>query len=401
MRGLTEVNAIMPESTHATTRRPTPEEIAIAGQVAPPRRRRVAILIVLVAVVITAVVAVLAIGGAAAPKPSEAPATALTTVPVTTGSMVTATNARGTLHYSQESALTAAPSGVVTALPAVGSVIAPGGTLYTINSQPVILLRGSLPAWRSFELGMSAGEDVRQLEQNLVALGVPFRGDVDTTFTKATTDAISAWQKILGVERTGTFARSAILFSSHDLRITRATALLGADVATGAELYRASATDKIVDLDLRLADQQLAVVGNQVGITLPDGTATTGSIAAVGEPLERAGDDKAATNDGAATGATFVVPVTVTLADQTAVGSFSRAGVTVQFSSTLADGVLTVPVEALVATGADSFAVETPNEAVDGGVLRIPVTVGAFASGRVQITGDGIREGLDVVVPES
>jgi peptidoglycan hydrolase-like protein with peptidoglycan-binding domain len=396
----------MPEPTHSATRRPTPEEIAIADQVTPPRRRRTAIVIVLIVVVVTAVVAVLAIGGTASPKPAAAPAAPLSTTPVTTGSMVSATNARGTLHYSQENPVTAAPSGVVTALPGVGTVITPGDTLYAINSQPVILLRGSLPAWRSFELGMSDGEDVRQLEQNLSARGVPFRGDIDTTFTKATADAISAWQKILGVERTGTFARSAILFSDHDLRVTHATALLGADVATGAELYRASATDKIVDLDLRLADQQLAVVGNQVGITLPDGTTTTGSIAAVGEPLERASDGEATTtaakNTAAsgATGGTFVVPVTVTLTDQTAASAFPRASVTVQFSSTLADGVLTVPVEALVATGADSFAVETPNKAVDGAVIRMPVTVGAFASGRVQISGDGIREGLEVVVPE-
>jgi hypothetical protein len=83
------------------------------------------------------------------------------------------------------------------------------------------------------------------------------------------------------------------------------------------------------------------------------------------------------------------------------VAAFPRASVTVQFSSTLADDVLTVPVEALVAVDATSFAVETPSDQPGEAIRRIPVAVGAFASGRVQITGDGIRDGLPVAVPTS
>ncbi|GAB3604966.1 peptidoglycan-binding protein [Conyzicola nivalis] len=345
---------------------------------------------------IAAVLAVLVIRADAAPERKAGTSTRVSTAPVTTGNMVATTNARATLHYSGERALTAAPSGVVTALPSVGAVIAPGGTLYRVNNAPVILLRGSLPAWRSFETGMQPGEDVRQLEQNLGTLGM-FRGDPDVTFTKATAAAVSTWQKSLGVERTGRLDRTAILFADHDLRAAQATAVVGAEVAAGATLYTVSATTKIVDLDLRLADQQLAVVGAGVGITLPDGTTTPGLIESVGEPVERGGDDRAAEDASA----TFVLPVTVTVADQAAVGAFSRASVSVQFTSALADGVLTVPVEALVATDATSFAVETPGAAGDGSARRIPVTIGAFASGRVQISGEGIREGLAVVVPAS
>jgi hypothetical protein len=156
-----------------------------------------------------------------------------------------------------------------------------------------------------------------------------------------------------------------------------------------------SATTKVVDLDLRLSDQQLAVLGTTVGVTLPDGTTTTGEVTTIGEPVERGADDAEQR-----AGATFVVPVTVSIPDQAAVGAFGRATVTVQFSSTLADDVLTVPVAALVATDATSFAVETPVGADDGAVRTLPVTVGAFAAGRVQITGEGVREGLAVVVPE-
>lgn len=388
----------MTDPTRTDPLDPAPRD---AAAVQPTRRRRRRVIAASVAALaLSALIAVLVFRLTSAPGPTAQAAPPMTTVPVSTGDMVSATNARGVLHYAQEQPLLSGSGGVITALPAVGATLAPGATLYSINTQPVLLLRGSQPAWRPFELGMTAGEDVRQLEQNLTALGVPFSGDVDAVFTPATATAIKAWQKDLGVERTGRLDRSAVLFADHDLRVSRLTASLGREIGAGAELFQVSATSKVVDLDLGLADQQLAVVGAEVGVTLPDGSSTAGSIAVVGEPLERSDDDAAEASSGAApTAARFVVPVTVTLSDQAAAGTYSRASVSVQFGSTLAAGVLTVPVEALVATTADSFAVETPDEA--GTVDRIAVTVGAFASGRVEVTGDGIREGLEVVVPES
>lgn len=375
----------------------TESPFPVGSKKAVPRRRRPAVIVV-VTLAVAALGAVLVVRGAPAPDPVADATATLSTVPVTTGTMVSATNARGTLHYAGEAPLVAASAGVVTALPAPGSVVAPGMSLYRINDQPVVLMRGSLPAWRAFETGMTPGDDVRQLEQNLAAFGA-FTGTADATFTRATTAAIRAWQKVVGVERTGRIDRTTILFVDHDLRVTTATVALGAEVGPGTELYRGSATDKVVDLDLRLDDQGLAVVGDDVGITLPDGATTTGSISSVGEPVERSTDG--ATPGSSGSGGVFVVPVTVALADQSAAASFPRASVSVRFSSTLAEGALTVPVEALIAIDASSFAVETPVTEGDAAVRRIPVSLGAFASGRVQVTGEGIAEGLSVVVPRS
>jgi len=390
----------MDESSLALDRTSFADEGPVGQPNRSSRRRYKTPMIVVGSAVIAAVLAAVAIGGIADPSPTVETSSPVLTEAVTTGSMVSATNARATLHYAQERPLTAAPGGVVTALPSAGTIIAPGGILYRVDNRPVLLLRGSLPAWRTFESGMSPGEDVRQLKENLTALGV-FSGPVDTTFTWATENAISLWQKSLGVDRTGTIDRTAVLFSDHDLRVSQTTVALGAEVAPGTELYKVSATDKIVELDLRLSDQNLAVVGSPVDIVLPDGITTTGSVATVGEPVERASDGDAATDGSSATGGTFALPVTVTLADQTTVGAFSRASVTVQFSSTLADDVLTVPVEALIATDSNTFAVETPSKSAATPVRSIAVTIGAFASGRVQISGEGIREGLEVVVPAS
>jgi multidrug efflux pump subunit AcrA (membrane-fusion protein) len=53
-----------------------------------------------------------------------------------------------------------------------------------------------------------------------------------------------------------------------------------------------------------------------------------------------------------------------------------------------------VPITALVATAAGSYAVE-----LAGSHRLVPVTVGAFADDWVQVEGSGLTPGMRVVVP--
>ena len=64
------------------------------------------------------------------------------------------------------------PAGIVTGLPAPGRVLRRGQALYRLSGQPVLLLYGPVPAWRAFGPGMTPGPDVRELQRNLVALGL-------------------------------------------------------------------------------------------------------------------------------------------------------------------------------------------------------------------------------------
>jgi hypothetical protein len=59
--------------------------------------------------------------------------------------------------------VTSGTSGTVTAILDVGSVAEPGTEIARVNDEPLILLPGSLPAWRSLRTG-SEGADVQQLE---------------------------------------------------------------------------------------------------------------------------------------------------------------------------------------------------------------------------------------------
>src|SRR3954454_20634738 len=87
------------------------------------------------------------------------------TAPVERKTLQETVTAPGSLGYSGTSPLNAGRAGTITRLPGEGRRVRLGGVLYSIDNQPVVLLRGRFPVWRAFENGMSDGPDVRQLEQ--------------------------------------------------------------------------------------------------------------------------------------------------------------------------------------------------------------------------------------------
>jgi len=90
---------------------------------------------------------------------------------------------------------------------------------------------------------------------------------------------------------------------------------------------------------------------------------------------------------------TNYLDVVVALADGQSAG-LDDAPVTVNFTRSSATGVLAVPVRALLALAEGGYAVER----VTGATTElVPVTLGAFADGYVQITGN-VAAGDTVVV---
>jgi peptidoglycan hydrolase-like protein with peptidoglycan-binding domain len=246
-----------------------------------------------------------------------------------------------------------------------------------------------MPAWRDFAPDMSRGEDIRQLEQNLLAFGF-FEGEPDDRFTWDTTAAIRAWQKSLGVERTGTVARSMILFTDQELRVDSVESRVGAQVGAGTTLYQATGLQQVVDLNVKSSERALAVAGAGVTVSLPAGGTTAGVVESVAAPVSKpAADGKESS---------IVVPVRIAVADQAALAGLALATVTVSFTSAAKNDVLTVPVDALVPISDTEFAVELPRTSGTKRTL-VPVAVGAFAAGMVEISGEKIVDGLAVVVP--
>jgi hypothetical protein len=89
--------------------------------------------------------------------------------------------------------------------------------------------------------------------------------------------------------------------------------------------------------------------------------------------------------------------MTVTLVDPDAAPGLDEAPVDVVIISDSASSVLAIPVTALIALAEGGYAVEVVTEA--GTRVLIGVEPGLFADGRVEVVGDGLVDGLLVVVP--
>jgi len=303
----------------------------------------------------------------------------------------------GSIGYAGSYGVVNQARGTVTALPAVGQVVAQGQPLYSIDGTPVVLLYGSVPAYRGLSEGMS-GADVRQLNADLVALGEATSASLDPSsdyFGWATAVALERLQAALGVERTGSLALGQAVFAPSAARITAVSATLGGQAPVGGPILQASSTTHQIVVQLDAAQQSEIQVGDRVTITLPGTRTTTGIVSAVGT---------VATAPAAAAGSSDSTPrieVDVTPSDPTAIGSLDQAPVQVSITTASVSDALVVPVAALLAVAEGGYAVET----VDAHHLHhlIPVTPGLFddADGLVQVTGTGLAAGQSVVVPST
>ncbi|QYM75118.1 peptidoglycan-binding protein [Leucobacter luti] len=235
---------------------------------------------------------------------------------------------------------------------------------------------------------MSDGPDVKQLEENLSAAG-HFGYTPDEEFDWNTKNAIDLWQESTGQAETGRIDLGRVVFSASSVRIADVLASVGDRVGPGIPVVKLSALQQAVTADLKLGDQKLAVLDTPVEIKLPGGAATTGKITGIGQPTERESNGSKS----------VVIPLTVTLDTPEDAQGIQKANVTVDVPSETREGVLSVPVEALIALPDGGFGVETAH--ADGTTSKVPVTTGLFAGGRVEVSGEKIKAGMEVVVPGS
>ena len=182
-----------------------------------------------------------------------------------------------------------------TALPTVGQVIAPGQALWSVDGKPVPLLVGSLTPWRAFAAGMSPGADVAALNHALIALGMGAGLSESDAFTAATATAIIRLQASVGLPQTGTLVLGAVVFEPTEIRVTAVHPQVGATVAGGAAVLDVTSTNPIVNVALSVGQTYLVKSGDAVQVTLPDGTATSGTVTAVGTVATASSDNSTAT----------------------------------------------------------------------------------------------------------
>ena len=324
----------------------------------------------------------------------EAPPPA--TQPVVRQDLAATTPETATLGYAGLYTVTGQGGGTLTWLPPPGQVIRQGQVLYkTDNGSPVVLLYGTVPAWRALSEGI-AGADVSQLNHDLVRLGYVRRADIAALgwdyYSWETAYGVQLLEEHLRVSfPPGSLSLGQVVFKPEALRVSQVTGSLGGP-ASGPVLT-ATSDRHVVTIPLDASMQSEVKAGDTVSITLPDGTTTPGVVSSVGTV--------ATTTPGSGGSPTATIPVQVTLTDPGTAGTLDQAPVTVNLTTESSPGpVLAVPVTALVAQSPGGYAVEV---AGPGNTRRyVPVTPGIFdgANGLVQVTG-ALRPGERVVVAAS
>ncbi|MDQ3728187.1 MAG: peptidoglycan-binding protein [Actinomycetota bacterium] len=308
------------------------------------------------------------------------------------------TSASGTLGYRGRETVVCRRSGTVTWLARAGSTVGRGETLLEVDERPSILFFGPLPAYRTLESGVADGDDVRQLEKNLLALGYDPYGamTIDGEFTDASEAAVERWQDDLGLKSTGRVELGDVVFLSGPQRVSQLDVGLGAAVggdsapggASSTTVMTTNTTERSVSVELDATEQGLARVGARVSVRLPDGSTTPGRVSHVSKVASGAGGEGDEEDSGT------TIPVAVEL-DQSGgkVARYDQAPVSVTFTEVIRKDVLAVPVTAITALPGGGYAVQAVRE---GRVRTLPVKTGSFANGFVEISGKGIRPGLRV-----
>jgi hypothetical protein len=311
--------------------------------------------------------------------------------------------ATGTIGYAGETTVLARLSGTVTALPAIGDVIRRGGRLYALDGEPVLLMYGAVPAYRTLAEGVSEGEDVEQLERNLAALGYE-PGTVDEEFSSATAAAVAAWQDDLGLEGSGEVELGRVAFLRGPQRVTAQEAMLGKGLGGGGggeiesesepssiPILRTSSTRRVVGVELEADQQSIAHRGQEVEVVLPGGVEVPGVVRGLAA-VELSGGE-GGLDEGPEPG----VVATISMTGKHRIPALDGATVSVRFTQQVRKHVLSVPLTALVAIGGERFALYVH----EGGTRkRIVVTPGLAADGYVEVEGEGLRAGMTVETGE-
>jgi hypothetical protein len=278
------------------------------------------------------------------------------------------------------------PSAILTGLLDVGATADRGTVLYTADNQPVVALIGDMPAWRTLEQGVDDGVDVRQLEENLAALGYGDDLEVDESFTAETAAAVEAWETDLGrATPDGVVTIGEVVFLTEPGDVLGHDASVGDTLEAGSPVMTIGSEQRMVVADVDAASALAPsgsgwTPGSTVELEWADGTTSHGTVVGTGREV---------TNGR--------VELTVAIGSDDAGAGQRRSGAeaTVTLVDARRDGVLAVPVAAIVDDGG-SPAVRVAS--ADGPDHIVPVQIGLVADGWIEITA-GLDGGEEVRLP--
>ena len=191
-----------------------------------------------------------------------------------------------TMRASEEDLIVAArTSGTVTWVADPGTPLVEGDVLLRINDEPVVVLYGDTPAYRTMANLPTdiEGPDVLQLEEALVHMG--FDPDesitVDGVFTSATENLVEDWEESLGVDVDGALPLGSVIFIAGPTIVTVVDVEVGDVIGNGQAVLALAGEELMSGGDILQLEESLAALGYGDGIKV-DGVfdqATTEAVA--------------------------------------------------------------------------------------------------------------------------
>jgi peptidoglycan hydrolase-like protein with peptidoglycan-binding domain len=341
----------------------------------------------------------------------QPPPASLITVAVAKQALASTITAQGTISYTGATPLTltgtvgGATTQLVTRAPTVGTTVGSGQRLLEVSGRPVFLLPGQVPMYRTLSDGMK-GDDVRQLQQALTALGYGHLSN--GAFDAATQIQVKRWYEHAGYEppaeadKTIVPSGEILFLPTLPVRVDTVTTRAGA-TATGPI---GTVTNSAVNIQSTLpsADAQFVRAGMSAKLTLPDGTTMAAKVDAIGKDAAPPITDQPTPPDNQQPqqqqqqqSTSDATPMRLTAADPAALAAYANkaAKIDIEIGKTNGD-VLVVPVAAVATSQDGSTRVQVQGN--DGSVHDVPVRVGLTANGLVEVSGTGLAEGARVVV---
>lgn len=285
----------------------------------------------------------------------------------------------GSIEFVDQITVSGQQAGTIGWIAPVGTSISAGQPVYERDLQPVPLLIGDIPAWRTMTEG-DVGQDVAQLEENLSSLGYGTDAEftVDDTYTSATAAIVERWQADLGVTESGTVSYGDVVFGPADAEVGSVLASVG-DPSAGTQILTLSGQQRELVFDVSADSIGSVSPGLEVSARLPDRSSVTATVQSI------------------APAGTGVSTVSATLIDgETPLPQGDAIPVTVSWSTTVAADAVTVPANALLRLDSGIYALEIVAD--DGATEIVPVITGAKVGTTVEIV-QGVEPDVRIIAP--
>lgn len=273
-----------------------------------------------------------------------------------------------------------------------------------------ILLFGQIPAWREIKLGVTPGLDIKQLKHNLVMLGYGSESPINESseiFTALTMQSIKNMQADLGLNSTGTLSlgdvvflpgKSIVQYNSNFPSIGTVAnpnavvlSLLPIEEESLSNNALNSSSYKSlqkVSTTIPVVNKELIEINSQVKIELPNEVEVYGSVSEIGKI--------AIVPQGNQSGDPYL-EVSITINDDKSFPEWTGADVTVYVTREIASEVMAVPITSLVSLLRGGYGLEV---VTDNATQLVPVEVGMYSDGWVEISSEYIQTGVQVMNPK-